>query len=339
MYISYFMQYMILHFQYDVQTIELYRFHFKQIIVPQFTQGIMKRLLFLLASVPLLFALKSSLAFVPEQTEVMADTLCFSRDILPIFNSNCAMAKCHDAITHEEGYTLTSYSGIMKGIRAGNPNQSKLYREINENAMPPDRVLPDSLKKRISAWIEQGALNNDCPTNDCDTLNITLQKTIKPLIAVQCLGCHSGNSPSAGISFENDEQIEGMKEIIACAVMHGQDCKPMPPNNVSLNQCIKAKFRIWGLGTQSSVEETTQNDRIRIIVSPNHEELYCIIQAPTIGSTKIEIVSLQGVVVRTVNFSEKLDLPFSIYIGDIPKGMYMVKLSNTSGTFMAKFVK
>lgn len=302
-------------------------------------QGTMKRLLLAVVCLPLLFALKSSLAYVPEQTEVMADTLCFSRDILPIFNSNCAMAKCHDAITHEEGFTLTSYSGIMKGIKAGSLNQSKLYREINENAMPPDKALPDSLKARISTWIQQGALNNDCPTNDCDTNNVTLQKTIKPLIAVQCLGCHSGNNPSAGINFENDTQIEDFREIIACAVMHGQDCKTMPPNNVNLTDCDKAKFRIWALGTQSSVEEPAYADELRIMLSPNHEELYCFVSAEMFGNTKIEVISLNGTIMRTTTLSAKTNTSFSINIDGLPKGMYILKLSNNSNTYMVKFIK
>jgi len=299
----------------------------------------MKRLLLAVVCLPLLFALKSSLAYVPEQTEVMADTLCFSRDILPIFNSNCAMAKCHDAITHEEGFTLTSYSGIMKGIKAGSPNQSKLYREINENAMPPDKALPDSLKKRISTWIQQGALNSDCPTNDCDTNNVTLQKTIKPLIAVQCLGCHSGNNPSAGINFENDTQIEDFREIIACAVMHGQDCKAMPPNNVNLTDCDKAKFRIWALGTQSSVEEVAYADELRIMLSPNHEELYCFVSTEMFGNTKVEVISLNGTIMRTTTLSAKTNTSFSINIDGLTKGMYILKLSNNSNTFMVKFIK
>jgi hypothetical protein len=84
----------------------------------------------------LVLGMESALVPVPDGQIAVEDTLCFQRDILPIFHSNCAMAKCHDAITHKDGYTLLNYSGVMKGVKAGNATQSKLYRVVNENEMP-----------------------------------------------------------------------------------------------------------------------------------------------------------------------------------------------------------
>ena len=33
-------------------------------------------------------------------------SLCFERDILPIFISNCAKSGCHDASSHQEGFVV-----------------------------------------------------------------------------------------------------------------------------------------------------------------------------------------------------------------------------------------
>src|SRR5690349_8075119 len=38
--------------------------------------------------------------------------LCFERDILPIFQSNCAKSGCHDAASAQDGYVFTSYQTI-----------------------------------------------------------------------------------------------------------------------------------------------------------------------------------------------------------------------------------
>ena len=50
------------------------------------------------------------------QHEQMGDpnaAICFERDILPIFNSKCAMSGCHDAGTAAEGYDLSNYKKII----------------------------------------------------------------------------------------------------------------------------------------------------------------------------------------------------------------------------------
>src|SRR5690242_1217775 len=60
-----------------------------------------------------------------------ADTVYFQQQVLPIFISNCAMSGCHDDASHKEGIVLTSYSAIISGgIRAGNPDNSKIYKVI-----------------------------------------------------------------------------------------------------------------------------------------------------------------------------------------------------------------
>lgn len=301
----------------------------------------MKRLLLFIIALPLLFALKSAVPSPPDNSEVTEDALCFSRDILPIFNSNCAMAKCHDAITHEEGFTLTSYSGIMKGIKAGNASQSKLYREISENEMPPDYNLPDSLKKRISTWIQQGALNNDCTPQTCDTTNISLQKSIRPIIAVNCLGCHSGNTPSGGIDLSSDDRVEELKEMILCSITHGQDCKAMPPNNVNLTTCDVSKFRIWALGTETSVQESETNSELSVTLSQSNEKLSCFLPQGISGNIKVNIITLNGLSVYSYKHTvpEQSTHPIVLDIEKLAKGFYILQVTSGTRSYAARFIK
>lgn len=207
----------------------------------------------LLVIVPLALGLQSFNQH-DSQASIQADSVCFTRDVLPIINSNCAMAKCHDAITHSEGFNLTTYQGVMKGIKAGSPSTSSIYREINSNAMPqsPFNKLSDTMKSIIRLWIQQGAKNSTCAPINCDTLNVNYDTHIKPLVTKNCLGCHSGGQPEGGVNLSDDITVDALKEKILCCVTHGSGCKPMPPNNINLNICELGQVRNWVLGTSTT---------------------------------------------------------------------------------------
>jgi hypothetical protein len=176
---------------------------------------------------------------------------CFNRDILPVLNSRCSVALCHDAITHKEGYVFSSYSSTIRAVSAGNPANSKLYQVITrtggETKMPPagssqlSKVEIDSIGK----WIGYGALNETCG-EVCDTINpVTYSKTIWPVMQTSCTGCHTGSSPGAGILLTN------YNEVKAIAVngnlmnsLNGKGVSKMPKGG-SFTFCRISQFDIW----------------------------------------------------------------------------------------------
>ncbi|TXH54461.1 MAG: hypothetical protein E6Q89_07980 [Bacteroidia bacterium] len=90
-----------------------------------------------------------NLPSIPKDTnQGLSDTaLCFERDVLPIFISNCAKSGCHDAITQQKGYVFTSYATITsKKFKAGNLNDTELWEKITEqdhkDRMPPPPNTP-----------------------------------------------------------------------------------------------------------------------------------------------------------------------------------------------------
>lgn len=139
----------------------------------------------------------------PATVTCSADTVYFQNTVLPIIISNCAMAGCHDAITHKEGLTLTNYNGIMKMVKPGNASGSKLVSVITTNnsgdVMPPPPMAKLSTTQidAIKKWINQGAKNNNCAS--CDTSSFTYSAAVKSIMANKCNGCHSGASASAAI--------------------------------------------------------------------------------------------------------------------------------------------
>jgi hypothetical protein len=189
----------------------------------------------------------------PNDTIPISDKLCFNQDILPILLSNCAISGCHDAITHQENINLSNYSSLMainEMVIPNNPNNSKLIQSISPGAeefMPPSPMTPLSQNQidLLKRWINEGATNdNSCI---CDTVNITFTNVISPIISNSCKGCHSGSTPSGGITLilYNDikAQIDNGKLWTSINLNTGQP-KAMPPGG-KLSNCKISQIRIW----------------------------------------------------------------------------------------------
>ena len=88
--------------------------------------------------------------------------MSFSQDILPVFQTNCAISGCHDQNTAKEGKIYDSYQNIIKSIKPGDPEGSKAYKAITDpfETMPPQNPLLVSEREKIRLWILQGAIDN-----------------------------------------------------------------------------------------------------------------------------------------------------------------------------------
>jgi len=179
---------------------------------------------------------------------VTTEDVCFSRDVLPLFVSNCTTAGCHDATTRAEGYNLTTYGSIMAGIKAGSASTSKLYREMSSGQMPPypKTKMTAAQLAIISKWINAGASNGTCVTSACDTATVTFSGQISSLIQSSCIGCHSSTNSSGGVSLQT---YAGVKTVVdnglLNSAMTGANNKPTMPPNVLLSDCQKAQVLKW----------------------------------------------------------------------------------------------
>jgi hypothetical protein len=94
--------------------------------------------------------------------------ICFDRDVLPIFQNNCAISRCHDG-GGESHMALDNYSDIVRTVVPYNPGASRSYKAIiatwGENKMPPSQPLTQDNRTVIRVWIEQGAGSTTCPGN------------------------------------------------------------------------------------------------------------------------------------------------------------------------------
>ena len=129
-------------------------------------------LLIALVLLPCLFLINSC-----KHDGITADQfkpICFTGEVLPIFQNSCAMTGCHDANGGETGYVFTDYSSIMKSITPGNASKSKAYQSITSTLklMPPGNALPISKRTLIRLWIEQGAKETTCGTSGTVVISI-----------------------------------------------------------------------------------------------------------------------------------------------------------------------
>jgi hypothetical protein len=92
--------------------------------------------------------------------------VCFDRDVLPVFASNCSIAGCHGG-GGESDLTFRNYDDIRKTVVPYNPDASRSYQAIistwGEGKMPPDQPLTKDNRTAIRLWIEQGANPTTCP--------------------------------------------------------------------------------------------------------------------------------------------------------------------------------
>jgi len=185
------------------------------------------------------------------QHEQMGDpnaAICFERDILPIFNSKCAMSGCHDAGTAAEGYDLSNYSKIVgDGIVKGKFGKSEIYEEIEDNEMPPKGYtkLSDAEKQMLYDWIADGAKNGINCAVKCDSAVSGFTAVIQPMMTKYCVGCHA--YPNASAQVELSGYI-GVKNAINQGLLKSLDHSgyyPMPKGGAKLSDCEINQVRNW----------------------------------------------------------------------------------------------
>ena len=83
--------------------------------------------------------------------------------------------------------------------------------------------------------------------NSCDTSNVTYSQTVRPILDLNCMSCHSQLSQQGGvvletysnvISYVNSGQLLG-------AIKHDPGFEPMPQGVAKLSDCNILKIEKW----------------------------------------------------------------------------------------------
>lgn len=192
---------------------------------------------------------------IPPTANQPDTALCFERDVLPVFQANCAIRSCHsgeDANSRQEGFVLNSYQTITtKDFVAGNPGKTKIYKAITENdrdeKMPlgMDPLTPAEVDL-IYRWIAMGAPNTGC-TTDCDSSKFTFSGAVQPLLNFYCKGCHNSKTSSTGVILDNynDVRTVATNGQLLGAIRQSPGFAAMPQGGNKLSDCQVRQVENW----------------------------------------------------------------------------------------------
>lgn len=188
---------------------------------------------------------------IKNKVTIVDTSICFERDILPIFVSNCAMSGCHVGNRPPDGLRLDNYNSIMKEIKPYDPNDSEIFEVITSNKS--DKVMPPPPYSKLSSnqislikrWIEEGAKNTECNDTDCDLSNVTYSNTIQVIIQNNCVGCHNDNLKSGNLNLSTQELVKNSINSgkLISAIEQTAGIK-MPPS-YKLEQCDIDRIKKW----------------------------------------------------------------------------------------------
>lgn len=182
------------------------------------------------------------------------DSIYFQEQVLPIFQSSCAIEGCHDQASSEEGYVFDSYEGIMDSdeIEPGDNDNGKIVDVIQESdpddvmPPPPNAPLTQGQIQIILDWIDQGALNNSCPDALCDTLDVTFSGSIWPIIESNCEGCHNSVVSQGGVQLQDYDDIKFVADFgMLTGVLNGGSGYPQMPPSGPLSDCQIRMVELW----------------------------------------------------------------------------------------------
>lgn len=197
----------------------------------------------------ILYCLISS-SFVPasaagQSSAGQTNKLDFKRDVLPVFESNCA--RCHSGEKPKADLRLSSPETLLQGgisgaaIVPGKSGESLLVKHIlgqgGEMRMPPDKPLSEAQIKTIKDWIDGGAYvakeevksaTADAKVQNlaADTSSVDFVKDIQPIFKASCYQCHSGDKPRGQLRL--DSKAMALKGGISGQVIvpgHGADSR------------------------------------------------------------------------------------------------------------------
>lgn len=180
-------------------------------------------------------------------SEVATPNICFQEDVLPLFVSNCTQSNCHNSVDKVARLDLSTYTGIMKSIKANHPFQSESWTQINSGSMPPSNYhqFTKYEKDLIKHWIKAGAPNNShCKT--CDS-TFAYKTRIEPIFNKWCVGCHSTTDAGGGYDFSSyDKAILSItSNRFEGSILHSAGYSAMPKNAGSLSDCDINSIKEW----------------------------------------------------------------------------------------------
>lgn len=86
--------------------------------------------------------------------------ISYSATVKPVVDQYCGLSGCHDAATPSFGYDLTTYAGLKMAHTNGRL-LGAIHQQTGFQPMPKGMSkMSDCNLNKITAWVNQGTLNN-----------------------------------------------------------------------------------------------------------------------------------------------------------------------------------
>jgi len=101
-----------------------------------------------------------------DNSPAVTKTVSFSKDIVPILSTSCAISGCHSGSVNPDLRSANAYNSLVNGnyVNTTTPESSVVYLWLTgkESAAMPLGASnnPSNINGLMLAWITQGAKNN-----------------------------------------------------------------------------------------------------------------------------------------------------------------------------------
>ena len=190
----------------------------------------------------------------PTGNSCNVDSVYFVNDVLPILTTNCAYAGCHNTASASDGVKLNNYANIINTgkVKPYQASNSDLYESITATKAdkimprpPAPKLTPDQIAI-IGKWINQGAKNNECVSQACNTVNVSYSTFVKPVLQA-CTSCHRPGNSGGGILLDTYENTKSaaLSGKLYGAISWTNGYIKMPNGGSKLNDCYIQKIKSW----------------------------------------------------------------------------------------------
>ena len=207
----------------------------------------------------LLLALRVFAATGPEGGEGPG----FEEEVQPILAKYCLT--CHGKSSPEQGLDLRSAHSLFRGsfngpvVRAGSPDESRLYLKVSQGEMPPPAfksTVSEGEVAVIRRWIEAGAhskASSEIPAAARKQM-ARFDEEIKPLFEQRCVACHGGDEPQSGLD------LRSLASMLAGGTHGPVVLEGFSDKSVLVRQLVDGAMPPEGAGERLGADEI---DRIR----------------------------------------------------------------------------
>jgi len=177
---------------------------------------------------------------IPPVSECDTVNITYPGQVLPVLQAYCY--GCHTGSNPSAGIDLSNPEHLKAVVNNGRLVGSLLHY-ADYTAMPQGSTLPQCALRQVVLWAQDTIF----PDVNCDSVNVTFAGTIRPILLLNCQGCHNSTKQAGGLDLSDYltvAMLAGNGQLMG-SVEHLTGYSPMPKYGKKLSDCDLGKLRKW----------------------------------------------------------------------------------------------